>query len=63
MKRQKAKIIIENMVREFDTTMTHQNMLDSYKWFNLASGIEDELLTLELIKEVYEENSPKSILR
>lgn len=41
--------IIKNMVNEFKLVMSKEKMLESYEWFSLASGINDDNLTLEIL--------------
>ena len=43
---------IRKMVNEFSLVQTKEQMLDNYKWFSLASSIDDEELTLKLLREV-----------
>lgn len=43
---------IRRMVNEFSLVQTKEQMLDNYKWFSLASSIDDEELTLKLLREV-----------
>lgn len=43
---------IRKMVNEFSLVQTKDQMLDNYKWFSLASSIDDEELTLKLLREV-----------
>lgn len=43
---------IRKMVNTFSLVQTKEQMLDNYKWFSLASSIDDEELTLKLLREV-----------
>lgn len=50
--RKQQKTILERMVNEFDMTMSKKKMLENYQWFSLASGIRNDSLVLELLKEI-----------
>lgn len=44
--------IVKKMVNEFSGIMSKEEMLDKYKWFNVACGIHDEEITLKCLREV-----------
>lgn len=51
-KREQQKNILVKMVKEFDNIMSRKKMLEKFEWFSLASGIKNDTLTLELLKEI-----------
>lgn len=53
--RAKAKETLEKMIHEFSLVESRSNMLEKYQWFSLASGIKDDQLTLELMREIFKE--------
>jgi hypothetical protein len=57
IKRETAKVLISNMMNEFSLVMSTKKMLESYKWFSLASSVKDDELTLELMKEAIKEDT------
>lgn len=55
--RDSAKALISNTMWQFNETSSTKKMLEQYKWFSLASGVKDEDLTLDLMKEIIKENT------
>lgn len=41
---------INKLVHEFSNIMSKEEMLAKYKWFDRASGIHDEQLTVSLLR-------------
>lgn len=55
--REQAKKDISNTMYQFTSIENTKEMLNKYKWFSLASGVKDENLTLELMKEIIKEGT------
>lgn len=55
MKREKAKHLIGKMIQESSKVDSPKSMLEKYKWFSLASSVKNDELTLELMKEIFQE--------
>lgn len=53
--RAKQKEILSKMIEEFSLLESQHSMLEDYQWFSLASGIKDDQLTLELMREIFKE--------
>lgn len=53
--RAKAKETLKKMIYEFSLLESKSSMLENYQWFSLASGIKDDQLTLELMREIFKE--------
>ena len=55
MKREKAKHLKRKMIQESSKVDSPKSMLEKYKWFSLASSVKNDELTLELMKEIFQE--------
>ena len=50
------KKILGKMIYEFENVMSKKEMLEKYKWFSMASGINNDDETLRLMKKLIKEN-------
>lgn len=48
--------ILGKMIYEFENVMSKKEMLEKYKWFSMASGINNDDETLRLMKKLIKEN-------
>lgn len=63
MKTDCLKKNLSNTMYQFSEIQGSKEMLEKYKWYSLASGIRDEVLTLKLMKEIIKEGTYHHYIR